>query len=323
MKHNTILQAALVACSLSAVPAALSAQVDLMSDTWVATDALGRTMPDADECPLKTDKERTVGIFYITWHDEGKFSCMKSPYGGDVTRTLLEDPQARFDAYNPAWKEWSLHWGEPEDGYFLSEDTYIIRKDMSLLADAGVDLLFLDVTNAVLYWSEWEALFKTMEQMKAEGNKVPKICFWSFNGDGVKIVTALYEKFYKPGRFKDLWFYWDGKPLLCYNANPAFDANGHRKDKSPYPDEIADFFTLRNLWWGYYNWNGKRYVGTDDNWCFGYEMNDSLVSALPPDGRAAHHNGRAEQMAVTTAQHSISTTGKSWRVDTREPRLDQ
>lgn len=294
----------------------------LMSDTWVATDALGRVMPGAEECPLKVDKPRTVGMFYITWHDEGKYN-MKSPYGGDVTQTLLEDPEARLDGTNPAWKERSLHWGEPETGYFLSSDPYIIRRDMSMLTDAGVDLLFLDVTNAVLYWDEWKALFETMEQMKREGNAVPKICFWSFNGDGVKIVTALYDRIYKPGLYKDLWFYWDGKPLLCYNSDPSFDANGHRKVKEYYSQEIQDFFTLRNLWWGYYDWNGKRYVGQDDNWCFGYEMNDPKVAGLTPEGRAAHHNGRVEQMAVTAGQHSISTTGKCFRPSTGQPPLNQ
>lgn len=316
--YKTIISAALLLAS-----SGLAAQTDLMSDTWVATDALGRVMPDASECPLRTDKPRTVGIFYITWHDEGKFSCMKSPYGGDVSRTLVEDKDARLDAYNPAWKEWSLHWGEPEDGYFLSQDTYIIRKDMSMLTDAGVDLLFLDVTNAVHYWDEWEALFSTMEQMKKEGNKVPKICFWSFNGDAVSVVTKIYERIYKPERYKDLWFYWDGKPLLCYNADPGFDANGHRTAKSDYGDEIRNFFTLRNLWWGYYEWNGKQNIGTgSDNWFFGYEMNDPRVASLTPEQRAAYHNGRPEQMAVTTAQHSISQTGKSWRVETGEPQLD-
>ena len=28
-----------------------------------------------------------------------------------------------------------------------------------MLADAGVDVLLMDVTNAVRYWDEWEAIF--------------------------------------------------------------------------------------------------------------------------------------------------------------------
>ena len=37
---------------------------DLFSDTWAATDALGRTMPDhAQVGPVKTDQRRVVGIY--------------------------------------------------------------------------------------------------------------------------------------------------------------------------------------------------------------------------------------------------------------------
>ena len=40
---------------------------DIYPDTWVATDAVGRTMPDIDSVgAVKTDKDRTVCIFYIT-----------------------------------------------------------------------------------------------------------------------------------------------------------------------------------------------------------------------------------------------------------------
>ncbi|MCK4750510.1 MAG: hypothetical protein KAT15_25810, partial [Bacteroidales bacterium] len=46
---------------------------DLYPDTWVATDALGRTMPDIDSVgPVKRDHRRVVGMFYITWHTPDK-----------------------------------------------------------------------------------------------------------------------------------------------------------------------------------------------------------------------------------------------------------
>ena len=66
-----------------------------------------------------------------------------------------------------------------------------------LLADAGVDVLVMDVTNAVRYWDEWETLFTTMQKMKAEGNKVPQFCFWAFNGPVISVVQDLYDKVYK------------------------------------------------------------------------------------------------------------------------------
>lgn len=308
---------------LSVLAFCASAQVtDIMPDTWVAIDALGRTMPTSDETPLRMDKQRTVGIFYITWHDEGKYGC-RAPYAGDVTRTLLEAPEARMDNNHPAWKEVSLHWGEPEAGYFLSQDRWLIRRDLSMLADAGVDVLILDVTNAVLYWDEWAVLFEEMAAMRLMGNRVPQFCFWVFNGNVVSVVTQLYERIYKEERAKDFWFQWDGKPLLLYNAEPNHDANGGGYAAGAYPQEIRDFFTLRNMWWGYYEWGGHRYVGTEDNWSFGYEMNDERVAALKPVELASRHCGRLEEMAVTPAQHPISITGKSWRRQTKEPPLNQ
>lgn len=295
---------------------------DLKADTWVASDALGRIMPTAIEAPLRTDKPRTVGIFYITWHDEGKFG-LRAPYGGDVTRTLLEAPEARLQADHPAWKEWSLHWGEPEAGYFLSQDRWLIRRDLSMLSDAGVDVLILDVTNAVLYWDEWTVLFDEMQKMYDLGNPIPKFCFWAFNGKVVSVVTQLYERIYKKDIARDFWFQWQGKPLLLYNAEPDHDANGGGYNTEAYPQEIYDFFTLRNMWWGYYEWGGHRYVGTEDNWSFGYEMNDKRVADLQPEDLSSRHQGRFEEMAVTPAQHPISITGKSWRRETKEPTLNQ
>ncbi len=133
---------------------------DLYADTWVAQDALGRTMPSFSEVgPIKKDQRRVVGIFYITWHRD-ELGNGNGTYDADVTRVLASDPNARLDAKHPLWKGPSYHWGEPETGYFLSKDEAVIRKDMSMLTDAGVDVLIVDVTNAVRYWDEWEVLLR-------------------------------------------------------------------------------------------------------------------------------------------------------------------
>ena len=241
-----------MSCALSAQDITVKRPaVDLYQDTWVATDALGRTMPGYDAVgPVKTDQRRVVGIFYITWHTQN-LANMPAPYDADVTKVLQADPNARFQADNPNWKRGSYHWGEPEMGYFLSQDEWVIRKDMSMLSDAGVDVLVLDVTNAVRYWDEWEVLFSTMEKMRAEGNNTPQFCFWAFNGEVITVVQQLYERIYKENKYPDLWFYWDGKPLLLYNADPVHDANGghsaYKDGKHDYSDEVKNFFTLRNM----------------------------------------------------------------------------
>lgn len=290
----------------------------------MATDALGRTLPTAGECPLKDDgKPRTVGIFYITWHTQGLHNGLE--YRADVSKVLQADPEARREWDNSQWTGPSYHWGEPEYGYFLSKDKYVIRHDISMLADAGVDVLIMDVTNAVLYWDEWEVLFSTMQEMKAEGNKVPSFCFWAFNGNVITVVKKLYEEFYKTPKYQDLWFQWDGKPLLLYNGTPSVDANpnGGEKNLSDYPQEIKDFFTLRTMWWGYWKWAGERFVGTEDKWSFGYDLGTSEVAALSPEELCSRHNGRMEEMAVTAAQHPMSIIGKSWSRKGGEPALDE
>ena len=110
------------------------------------TDALGRQMPLQETVGPVKDGRHFTGIFYITWHGAGNHN-LPGPYT-DVTKILAEDPSARLDAHHPLWKYGSYHWGEPEAGYFLSQDTWLMRRDLSMLQDAGIDVLILDVTKS-------------------------------------------------------------------------------------------------------------------------------------------------------------------------------
>ena len=325
---------------------------DIYPDTWVGTDALGRSMPDYSQAgAVKNDQRRVVGIFYITWQMDHSYKY-KSPFTADVSEVLKRDSAARYNGNDTAWGPYhSYFWGEPEVGYFLSKDKYVIMKDMSMLADAGVDVIILDVTNAFEYWGQWKVLFSALEQMKSEGNKVPRFCFWAFNGPVITVVQDLYDKIYKDCKYSDLWFYWDGKPLLLYNANPNtypekggvnnpnphFDSSAVTDENNPhygdpeftekyyhdYTKEVKEFFTSRNMWWGYFKWDGKRYVGTENNWSFGYDLGDKNVRDMNPFDLVATHNGEKEEAAVTPAQHAFSLIGKSWTRENGEPELNE
>ena len=59
------------------------------------------------------------------------------------------------------------------------------------------------------------------------------------------------------------------------------------------------------MWWGYYEWAGKRFVGTEDNWSFGYDMGDDRVKAMTPDELVSTHNGMKEEAAVTPGAASL------------------
>lgn len=358
--HLILLILLLIGCNAYAQKRskAQPAERDLYSDTWVATDAIGRTMPThAETGDVKSDKRRVVGIFYITWHTQDLHN-QPTPYTGDITKILEQTPEARKDTNHPAWQHnaW-FHYAEPEMGYFLSQDEWVIRKDLSMLTDAGVDVMILDVTNAVRYWDEWEVIFQTMQKVKAEGNQVPKFCFWAFNGPVITVVQELYNHIYKANKYSDLWFYWDEKPLLLYNSDPRHNASGGwtenpnpnyyeaattnpndphfgnpdytQKSLTDYTNEVKEFFTLRNMWWGYYEWAGKRFIGTEDNWSFGYSLADERIKKMSPKELLSTHNGKHEQAAVTPAQHPVTMTenpmgvGKSWTRRYGEPQLNE
>src|SRR5690606_18281553 len=99
---------------------------DLYADTWVATDALGREVPGFEQAgPVK--QEKWVGIFYWTWHTHNR------PGPNDNTKILVNAKDGKV--------EWPPnhaphHWGEPELGYYVMTDPFVIRKHASMLVDA-------------------------------------------------------------------------------------------------------------------------------------------------------------------------------------------
>jgi hypothetical protein len=201
---------------------------DLYADTWVATDALGRSLPGYDQCgPPRAN--RTVALFYFIWHGEHGTG---GPY--DITQLLATDPT------HPAWgpKGRFHHWGQPELGYYLSNDEYVIRKHAHMLADAGVDVLVLDVTNGLTYTNNYMTLCRVFMDIRAEGGTTPQICFMA-NSDGESVVRTLYNDLYSKRLYPDLWFYFKGKPLIM-----APMKGGGRA----YSQEIRDFFTMRYSW---------------------------------------------------------------------------
>jgi len=199
---------------------------------WPATDALGRELPlEAEVGPPK--KDRFVGIFYLTWTGD-EFSY--GPY--DVSKILAEQPDMEtapsFRHSGP--KSWHMaHWGEPLFGYYKLTDPWVIRRHMHLLADAGVDTLVMDATNGDIYADMLNQFLPVLLQIRKEGGRTPRICF-TLNTDMGNMAKQLLEKYYRPGRFNDLWFHWEGKPLML--CDPA--AAG---------PEVKDYFTLRTTFW--------------------------------------------------------------------------
>lgn len=192
------------------------------------TDSLLRHVPMPGEV-RSLQPEKQVGIFYFLWLD--------FPYVNDNTQILAEKPDALRKATNPPWGTLNQahFWGEPLFGYYRSHDPWVLRRHAYLLADAGVDFLVFDTTNAVTYDETYLALCKVFDELRREGTKVPKIVFM-VNTQAGATAKKIYEKLYKPGLYPELWFRWQDRPLMI--CDPA-DAD----------EEIKEFFTLRKAHW--------------------------------------------------------------------------
>jgi hypothetical protein len=274
---------------------------DTYSDTWVATDALGRSLPSCSEAGLPR-QHHTVGVFYFLW---------LYPRGGlgpfDISQILTKDPQAITNAASPLWGPMHEfhHWGESIFGYYLSDDEAVLRKHAQMLADAGVDVIIFDVTNQQTYPRSWKTLCRVFDQIRREGGQTPQIAFLCPFWNPKKVARELWEQLYSPGLYPDLWFRWEGKPLIL--ADPA------QTDLGP---EIRSRFTFRKPQPDYF-------VGPTGPNQWGW-------LEVYPQHVFTNATGAPEQMAVGVAQNAVDgklsvlsnprSLGRSYH-DGREPEL--
>ncbi len=215
MTRLVLAAAAALAVALPALPARAQEPRDTYSDTWTAIDAPGRRLPAGGEAPAPR-ADRFVGMFYFLTHGEhGRLG----PF--DITKILEKDPDAMQKPDSPLWGPVyaSHHWGEPVFGYYLSRDEWVYRRHAQMLSDAGVDTVIFDVTNQHTYPRSYGTLCQVWSQIRAEGGKTPQIAFLAPFWDPARVARILYADFYQPGSYSDLWFRWEGKPLIM--ADPA------------------------------------------------------------------------------------------------------
>jgi len=183
---------------------------DVLNDTWVATDGLGRTLPTYLETGGPR-ADRTVGIFYFLWHGA---HIQGGPY--DVSRILAADPGAMRERDSPLWGPLHAphHWGESIFGYYLTRDEAVLRKHAQMLSDAGVDVVIFDVTNQITYHDDYFELLRVWSEFRAARNRTPQVAFLAPFWDPSKVVRELWRDLYSRNLFRELWFEWEGRPLL-------------------------------------------------------------------------------------------------------------
>ncbi|MGI6391316.1 MAG: hypothetical protein ACOX7Q_14185 [Kiritimatiellia bacterium] len=274
---------------------------DLMCDTWAAVDGLGRELPDAAACGApRTD--RSVGIFYWTWHRDEL-----GPY--DNTK-LTANARDGIVSWPPCTSHW---WGESEYGYYRATDEYVLTHHAILLAAAGVDAVFFDTTNPPWTFKEqYEALCRAWTRLREQGTPTPQIAFicpFTFSGRPERaaiVLDQLWYDLYRPGKWKDLWYRWQGKPLVL--ADP-------RCAKLP---GMKEFFTFR-----YPEADYRRGPWAPDQWSW---------LEVSPQHVFTNSLGQAEQMSVGVAvnalpgqpgpapmSHKDGAMGRSWHDGAIDP----
>lgn len=274
---------------------------DTLSDLYAATDGLGRTLLRSAEVGAP-HADRFVGMFYFLWLGQ---HGTDGPY--DISKILAQQPDAVSHPESPLWGPpmHFHHWGEPQYGYYLSDDRWVLRRHAHQLADAGVDVVIFDVTNQCLYENALHALCETWADVRRQGNPTPDIAFLTPFWHPADVVQRLYNEFYAPGLHRDLWFHWKDKPLIMADpdkVNPA----------------LREFFTFRTPESTYFNGpSGPEQWG----WL-----------EVAPQHVFYDAEGRPEQMTVGVAQNAqraerlcalseADTCGRSWHqggMDTRQ-----
>lgn len=251
---------------------------------WVAVDGLGRKLPTNNEVgDIKEGKY--VGIFYWTWHYN---FTNYTPH--NITEIMKQYPEIKYDYHNPLWKQYSAgsyFWNEPIYGYYSSRDKYVLRKQAELLADAGVDFVAFDCTNGSFTWEPaYMALCEVWSEARQQGVKTPQIIFMLNFGsteDTIVSLKSIYNRLYKKEQYKDLWFYWEGKPLIM--AHPERLNQNIALEK-----EIFEFFTWRR--------NVPEYFGGDrDDRYWGWLH-------IYPQAVYKNADGTVEQVTVGVAQNA-------------------
>ncbi|MGI6530517.1 MAG: hypothetical protein ACOX3J_12775 [Clostridia bacterium] len=268
-------------------------QRNVKPETWHAIDALGRELPDY-EAVGSSKKNKYVAMFYWIAHDYFEIEGMPI----NLTNLMKQYPEAKNDYKHRIWYEQkaaAYFWDEPLYGYYTSLDKYVYRKHAEMLANAGVDVIVFDCTNANYTWrGGYTTLLEAFAEARQAGVNTPKIAFMLNFAPFVATAEMMYNLYldiYRSGNYQDLWFYWEGKPLVM--AYP--EILGQQSD--PLFKEMLDFFTFRPCDPSYFT--TKPAHSTYWGW----------LSVYPQCKYGVRPDGTVEQITVGVAQNANALYG--------------
>ena len=278
------------------VACAICASAQNYGNGLPATDALGRKLPMAKD--VGKAREKYVGLFYWTWHTNFAHMdvCIPSEY-------IARAPEAAYDFNHPVWRKdiTSNFWGEPLFGFYRDTDKWVLRKHAEMLSAAGVDVLFFDCTNGSFTWREsYRALCETFMEARRDGVQTPQIAFmlaFAATEGSREAIIDIYNDLYKPAEYEELFFKWDGKPLIMAYPEMLADVEGDA-ELTALHREVRNYFTFRPGQ-PVYNVGPTR----SDHW--------GWLEIYPQHGFAPKEDGGFEQATVGVSQNWTAHNGLS------------
>ncbi len=261
--------------------------------TWVATDDRDRETPTGETVgEVKNDKQ--VGLFYFLCQTgDASEEPLDNTYlfnklGYDGMKAHLSNDQLKG----------SYYWAEPYFGYYMNTDSWVQRKHAYMLEAAGVDFVFLDLSNGATYDQAVLSLFDTWKAIRDEGGSTPDICIMGGLSTGA-VWNAVKNTIYSEegvAKYGELFYEYKGKPLFLGDISPL-DAATQK--------EMTDRFTIRHAWaWGTY--------GSTWNWLQEYEFDQNGNLTLVAGDWGHDGNGNREELALCMGHHPTSSKGRSY-----------
>lgn len=236
-----------------------------------------------------------------------------------VSRSLIGIQYENW--FTPHNATWETAEAIPILGKYNSYDPNVLRKHFGWFNDMGIDWLLIDWSN--MLWSKpaWEAhedatreledtvavMFKTAAALNREGKYAPKMVFMLGleNGppvpDGMKrlngIIAWIKTNYLNRPEYKNLWLYYNGKPLITILYFPSDPCGQIKTDLAKSHLEAPDW-TVR--------WMASQLQYNHAESCGMWSWMDGDIRQI-----VTRHDGRAEEVVVTPSCFQLPSKG--WR----------
>ncbi len=260
---------------------------------WVAIDDRDRVTPTY-ETTGDVREEKQVGLFYFLNHTGSSYDTPRdttylyNTLGLDGMRDFLSQ-KVNASGY---------YWAEPYFGYYLNTDAWVYRKHAYMLEAAGVDFIFVDLSNGATYDKGLTMLFDTWKAIRDEGGSTPDICLMGATSIGAVWNNVRGYIYSDVGveKYGDLFYEYKGKPLLMA------DISGLNAETQA---ELTERFTIRHTW----AWSINNSVW---NWLQEYKFAEDGTPILSNGSWGHDGNGNHEELAVCMGHHPTTSKGRSY-----------